>query len=464
MITLARSILLVVLALVAGIARADEPADLATVLAGLERAEPRAELARRLARDPVRTLNAVPFALPNALPDGDWETAASRRIQAALGEAIATAFAGARDRRVFFAAAERDGLPPVVLGVLRGLVRALEAAKTTGPVAADQGAADPESFLRTCVRFEDSVDVRVLACETLGRFSPSAPNAEALVQALGDADGRVRSSAASTLTRLAGRDLGDRPAWDAWARQRGGAPDLVAPFDSEDRRERAQAAVKLRRAIVAQPAETLTALHAALAAREEPPGGSSAMALQTAVEGAFVAAKDVAPFLAAAPEAHEVIASGIARGIGARAAPFAKRPGAAPSPEPAGDADDEEHEGEPPTEAEPAAETAEPDAAPQRVEMLEALSALAQRPEPLVRRETFRALPALLPALDATWAQLLSLALADPDAGVRDGAWATLKLITGQALPQSSVAWQRWWTRHDAEHRGPPESGEGEAQ
>lgn len=386
----------------AGLARARDE-ELTKLLATLERAESRAALERRLDQDPRATLAALPWTLPEALPGGDWQSAAATKLQGTLAEAVEAAFGRARDKRVFLSAASKDGLPPVVLGVMRGLARI-----EPGAPSADQGAADTDQFLRDLVTFEDSVEVRALACDALGRVTPTRATAEVLIAALQDEGARSAArralEALSRTSTLAG--------WREWARGLPGpttevaGPDLVTSLAGTDRRARAERLAAVERALIERPDDTLRQLQATLEEVEalDPAVGD---AIRDVVGRALKQAPDPTALLGTAGDAHPIIAAGLGRGIGSRAAS--------------------------------ASDLLRPD-------LLRCLVVLAGRTEASVRTETFRVVPALVTALDEPWAERLIPALDDPDLAVRNAAWTTLRALTRQTMQPSSVAWRRWWS------------------
>lgn len=69
---------------------------------------------------------------------------------------------------------------------------------------------------------------------------------------------------------------------------------------------------------------------------------------------------------------------------------------------------------------------------------------LAQRDEPRVRAEAFRAAQLALSSLDPDWFQTLHRSLAGPRVE-RDAAWSTLKSASGVSLRQNQPTWQQWW-------------------
>lgn len=390
--------------LTCGLARARDE-ELTKLLATVDRAESRAALERRLEQDPTATLAALPWTLPAAFPGGDWESVAGAKVHAALTGSVEAAFGRARDPRVFLTAARRDGLTPVVLGVVRALSRAPAAA------SADQGQADVDAFLRECAAFEDSADVRAQACEALGRRTPTRPTADALLGALGDPDARVQSASRRALEALSQK--GSLAAWRGWAQGLSGpttdvaGPELVATLGGADRRASVERVAALERALIERPDETLSRLEATLGELEalEP---SVADAIRDAVGRALERTPDPAPLLAPVTTAHPAVAAGLARGLASRAT------------------------------------RADEEAA--RAALAVELAVLADRPEASVRTEALRVAPALLGQhLDRAWAARLFEGLDHPTLTVRDAAWSALRAITRQTLPQSSVTWRRWW-------------------
>lgn len=404
--------------LTCGLARARDE-ELTKLLAKIDRAENRAALERRLEQDPTATLAALPWTLPAAFPGGDWESIAGPKVGAALAGSVEAALGRARDPRVFLTAARRDGLTPVVLGVVRGLSSAPEAAR------ADQGQADVDAFLRECVAFEDSADVRAQACEAVARRPATRPTADALLAALQDPEARVQSAARRALEALSQKS--GLAAWRGWAQGLPGPAaevadaDLVAVLGGTDRRARLERLAALERALLERPDETLSRLEAQLAPVDalEP---LVVDAIRDVVAHALELAADPAPLLFQTTTAHPVVAAGLARGLGSRAAR---------------------------AEAEV------------RAVLAEELAVLADRREAEVRAEALRVAPALLGVhLDRAWAERLFEALDHPALSVRDAAWSALRAITKQALPQSSVTWRRWWDAQPQSTR--PEEEEGQ--
>lgn len=80
----------------------------------------------------------------------------------------------------------------------------------------------------------------------------------------------------------------------------------------------------------------------------------------------------------------------------------------------------------------------------------------------VVLAEALRGLPALLPAVDETWAPRLLDGLEHPSREVRDAAWRALCQLSRQELLQSRPVWERWWRRASLE--GPPIEEPAEAE
>ncbi len=73
------------------------------------------------------------------------------------------------------------------------------------------------------------------------------------------------------------------------------------------------------------------------------------------------------------------------------------------------------------------------------------LFAAASRDEPALTVDVFRSLPVVLDGLTEGWAELLLAAVSSEDRKLKNAAFACLKRITGQDLPQTHNAWERWW-------------------
>lgn len=408
-------------------AHADE-SDLVGVLARLDTPAARADLAARLKSDPIRTLADTAWHLRDAVPDGDLDGAAGKRIQAELTSLVEAAFADAADPRVYLAAATKDRCTPIVLGVVRGIARLERLTSTT-----DQGAPDYVGFLRELTTFDDAAEVRVLACEALGRTPLDRATALACVAALDDEDPRVVRAATAALERLAGGRQGDAAAWRAWAARLPGAEarmhELLAALAGDDRRQRQETASALERAIAADPRLALDELVRAL---EERPLDERAQAIVVdAIAAAMQTADELEPYFEHAYGRQPVVGTAVARGMGQLAVSVA-RPTA-------------------PTDQPPPEHVEHPEAA----RMRQVLEHLLARPEPSIRAEAARVTPALVAELDATWLELLASALDDPERSVRDAAWRSLRLISKQAFAQSSASWREWW------RRGAPEGASG---
>lgn len=420
-------------AAMAAVARADDGARqaLAATLSRSSTGEGQAALARLLDQDPTRTLAELPWALPLAFPGGDWESVRAQAIQASLTEAVRAAFLRAHDPRVFLSAATHDELPPVVRGVVQGVVQALGRGEVrTG----DQALPDYEGVLGGFTRFEDASDVRALACEGLGLLPASQASAEALLRALKDPEARVARAAGEALARLSGK--ADAAGWRAWAQTLPGAPAVpsydVLPWLLGDpgARERTARVQLLVDALAQRPAELLAVLEEELSALE--PDATREALLADVVATAFARADEdqVRSFLEDASARHVALARGVARGIADRVAPFARR----------GQVDAEEPE---PPRSVPLAE-----------DLRYALELLASRPEAELQVDVFRALPALVRQLDETWFALLVPCLEDERPAVRQAAWTVLKELTRQDLGPAPAFWRQWWTTG----RGPEES------
>lgn len=364
-----------------------------------------------------------------------------------------------------FAAALRDALPPVMLGVTRGAVAALLALQP-GPIRVDQGAPDWADFLCGAAA-ADSPDTRALACEGLGLLPPTSRVLEALL-ARADDEPVVRDRAQASLARLAGQPRGARE----WAEARLLADLTVTGLTAlaaADRRTRAEGEAAMERVLLALPERAIADLDESLVRLSDEDGGGASCDVATpmgvmvtsVVARAVARAVDPAPLLARAAEGHVFVAVGLARGVASRAASgllarvrrreASGRPLAASSE--AGEEGEQAPVEEPPVEEPPVEGEAE--AAEQEAQvLLDAIEVLASREEPAVRAPALRVVAALLGEPDDAWGERLRAAANHRDPGVRAAAWETRQALLDPRRA-TSAAWRAWFDGRERKPASP---------